>query len=108
MSRVYRSIHRRHAGFGVHGEANECGEWKSVIHLGRRTECGIDTSREALVATPKEGCREIDLEFHISREIDKLSLDLPTIVSAAVEIHFGMLCHIIRDIDLVFISATRA
>lgn len=77
MSRVYRSIHKRHAGFGVHGGANERGEWKIVVHLGRRTECGIDTSREALVATPKEVCREIDLEFDISREIDKLSLDYP-------------------------------
>lgn len=105
---MYRSIHRRHVGFGVRGEANECGEWKSVIRLGRRTECGIDTSREALVATPKEVCRGIDLEFDISREIDKLNLDLPTIVSATVEVHFGMVCHIIRDIDLVFISTTRA
>jgi hypothetical protein len=108
MSRVYRSIHRTHAGFGVHGGANECGEWKSAIHLGRRTECGIDTSREALVATPKEVCREIDLKFDINREIDKLSLALPTIVSAAVEVHFGMVCHIIRDIDLIFISTTSA
>ena len=105
---MYHSSHRRHVGFGVHGGANERGEWKIVVHLGRRTECGIDTSREALVATPKEVCREIDLEFDISREIDKLSLDLPTIVSAAVEVHFGMICHIIRDIDLVFISTTRA
>lgn len=108
MSGVYRSNHRRHAGFGVHGGANKCGEWKSVIHLGRRRGCEIDTSPEALEATPKEVFREIDLGFDISREIDKLSLDLPTIVSAAVKVYFGMVCHIVRDINLVFVSTTRA
>jgi hypothetical protein len=92
----------------VHGGANERVEWKSVIHLGRRTAYGIDTSREALVAMPKEAFREIDLGFDISREIDKPSLDLPTIISAAVKVHFSMVRHIVRDIDLIFDSTTRA
>jgi hypothetical protein len=105
---VYHSSHRRHVGFGVHGGANERGEWKSVIHLGRRTACGIDTSRGALVAMPKEAFREIDLGLDISREIDKPSLDLPTIVPAAVEVYFGMGGHIVRDIDLIFDPTTRA
>ena len=108
MSKVYRSNRRTHAEFEVHGGANERGEWRSVIHLGRKTACGIDTSRGVLVAMPKEVFREIDLGFDISREIDKSSLDLPTVISAAVEVHFGMVRHIFRNIDLVLDSTTRA
>jgi hypothetical protein len=44
----------------------------------------------------------------ISREIDKLGLGVLTVISAAVKIHLGMVCHIFRNIDLVFIAATRA
>jgi hypothetical protein len=56
----------------------------------------------------KEVCHEIDLGFDISREIDRLGLDLLTIVSTAVEVHLGVILHIVRNIDLVFISTARA
>lgn len=44
----------------------------------------------------------------ISREIDTIGLDKLTIVSVAIKVHIGMVSGIFRDVDLVFVAATRA
>jgi hypothetical protein len=109
MSMAFRSNHRTLAESEEHDGARISGGWRSGIHPGRRIEYKTRTSQEARAAMPKEVCHGIDLfDISIGREIDRLAWDSLTVVSAAIEVDLGMFCHIVWDVDLVFIATTGA